>query len=159
MQPKTPDYDSLTQGLRTKSDKIRALARAGVATADIARHLGIRYQHARNVLMESGLHRRLDEAAAKYDARVPARSGDVSAWTNIETAGRMQIPEDVMKTAGIGVGDRVHVRVSDDGIEILSRRAALRRAQAIARKYVPEGVSLVDDLIEERRREAALGNE
>jgi hypothetical protein len=33
-----------------KSEKIRALARQGIATADIARRLGIRYQHAYNVL-------------------------------------------------------------------------------------------------------------
>lgn len=30
----------------------------------------------------------------------------------------------------------------------------MKRAQAIIRQFVPEGVSLVDELIEERRREA-----
>ncbi len=34
----------------TVADKIRALAGAGVARADIARFLGKRYQHVRNVL-------------------------------------------------------------------------------------------------------------
>src|SRR5579862_3315309 len=34
----------------TVADKIRALAAAGVARADIARFLGKRYQHVRNVL-------------------------------------------------------------------------------------------------------------
>ncbi|HKS93017.1 MAG TPA: hypothetical protein VJQ83_13880 [Tepidiformaceae bacterium] len=33
--------------------------------------------------------------------------------------------------------------------------AALRRAQAIARKYIPEGLSLADELMRERRAEAA----
>ncbi|MDH0370009.1 hypothetical protein [Brucella anthropi] len=32
------------------SEDIRALAREGLATAEIARRLGIRYQHAYNVL-------------------------------------------------------------------------------------------------------------
>jgi hypothetical protein len=33
-------------------------------------------------------------------------------------------------------------------------RAALRRAHAIARQFVPDGVSLADELIAERWREA-----
>jgi hypothetical protein len=49
--------------------------------------------------------------------------------------------------------------MSEDGIEILSRRAALKRAHSIARQFVPEGVSLVDELIAERRREAAKNDE
>ena len=36
-----------------------------------------------------------------------------------------------------------------------SRREQLRRASALVRKYVPENVSLVDELIAERRAEAA----
>ena len=36
------------------SEKIRALAREGLATAEIARQLGIRYQHAYNVLKANG---------------------------------------------------------------------------------------------------------
>ena len=35
-----------------KSVKIRRLAAAGIPTADIARHLQIKYQHARNVLIQ-----------------------------------------------------------------------------------------------------------
>lgn len=38
----------------TKSDAIRDLARMGMATAEIARHLGVRYQHAYNVLHRDG---------------------------------------------------------------------------------------------------------
>jgi hypothetical protein len=37
----------------TTSDQIRSLAREGVSTAEIARRLGIRYQHAYNVLHNS----------------------------------------------------------------------------------------------------------
>jgi len=36
-----------------------------------------------------------------------------------------------------------------------TRAAAIKRAQAIARRYVPAGSSLVDELIAERREEAA----
>ncbi|MBR0684659.1 GIY-YIG nuclease family protein [Bradyrhizobium manausense] len=37
----------------TTSDQIRSLAKQGLSTADIARRLGIRYQHAYNVLNKS----------------------------------------------------------------------------------------------------------
>jgi hypothetical protein len=39
----------------TTSDQIRSLAREGLNTAEIARRLGIRYQHAYNVLNNSGV--------------------------------------------------------------------------------------------------------
>ena len=40
----------LTEGYRTKADKMRVLERAGVPRADIARFLGVRYQQVRNTL-------------------------------------------------------------------------------------------------------------
>jgi len=40
------------EGMTTKSAKIRAYAAAGIPTADIARHLQIKYQHVRNVLVQ-----------------------------------------------------------------------------------------------------------
>lgn len=45
--------DDIIKSLETKSAKIRALAAAGFERADIARYLGIRYQHVRNVLLQS----------------------------------------------------------------------------------------------------------
>src|ERR1700760_2772503 len=42
----------LTRGLNSKSDKMRALAKAGYERADIARFLGTRYQFVRNVLIQ-----------------------------------------------------------------------------------------------------------
>jgi len=44
----------ITHGLTTKSAKIRALADAGYDRTEIAKVLGIRYQHVRNVLVDSG---------------------------------------------------------------------------------------------------------
>jgi hypothetical protein len=46
--------NEVTDGLGTKSAKIHALAQAGYDRAEIARALGIRYQHVRNVLVRSG---------------------------------------------------------------------------------------------------------
>lgn len=47
-------------GLVTKSDKIRALDKAGFSRADIARHLDIRYQHVRGVLVREAGHKPAD---------------------------------------------------------------------------------------------------
>jgi bifunctional DNA-binding transcriptional regulator/antitoxin component of YhaV-PrlF toxin-antitoxin module len=156
MFAKAIDFDEVTKGLRTKSDKIRALAREGAATADIARYLGIKYQHARNVLVSSGLHTRRDEQSGETET--DAATGELVAWVRIDALGRLQIPAGLMKAAGLAGDEPVHVGASEDGIEILSRRAALRRAHDIARQFVPEGVSLVDELIAERRREAEREN-
>ncbi len=160
MQTGRSDFDAITKGLRTKSDKIRALAREGAETADIARYLGIRYQHARNVLVGSGLHMRRDAKNANGVTTVePTGSGNPVAWVRIDALGRLQIPADLVRAAGIGGDEPVYLRAGEDGVEILSRRAALKRAHEIAKQFVPEGVSLVNDLIAERRREAALENE
>lgn len=51
----TKTADKITLELSTKSDKIRALDKAGYARADIARYLGIRYQHVRKVLVDEGV--------------------------------------------------------------------------------------------------------
>jgi orotate phosphoribosyltransferase-like protein len=40
-------------GLATKSAKIRYLASIGFSTSEIAKKLDIRYQHARNVLLQN----------------------------------------------------------------------------------------------------------
>ncbi|MBI4922909.1 MAG: AbrB/MazE/SpoVT family DNA-binding domain-containing protein [Devosia nanyangense] len=55
---------------------------------------------------------------------------------------------------GIAEGQTLVGEVSDGELRLMSRDTAVRKAQALVRKYVPEGVSLVDELIAERRAEA-----
>lgn len=50
-----PTFDDVTAGLVTKSDKIRALAKAGYLRTEISSLLGIRYQHVRKVLVDAGM--------------------------------------------------------------------------------------------------------
>lgn len=45
--------------------------------------------------------------------------------------------------------------LADGEAWLTTRREQLRRAQALVRRYVPEGVSLVDELIAKRQAEAA----
>jgi hypothetical protein len=46
---------TVIEGLRTTSDKIRALARADYSRTEISEVLDIRYQHVRNVLVAAGI--------------------------------------------------------------------------------------------------------
>ena len=46
-------------------------------------------------------------------------------------------------------------RLEGGEIKLLTPKAAMLRAQALVRQFVPDDVSLVDELIADRRREAA----
>jgi len=74
----------------------------------------------------------------------------------VAEGGRIVIPADIRKKAGIEIGETVNIEVDeDDSVRISTLRQDLRRAQEEFRKYVPEGLSLVDDLISDRRRDAS----
>jgi AbrB family looped-hinge helix DNA binding protein len=72
----------------------------------------------------------------------------------IGAGGRVVIPASMRNALGMKVGDRVTMRADDNELRIYTFQEASRKASAILRKFIPEGVSLVDELIEERRREA-----
>lgn len=152
MQAESIDFEQVTAGLTTKSDKIRALSRHGVPTAEIARYLDIRYQHARNVLKEAGLHKVAETAkAASREAPVDF------AWVELDSSGKLVVPADLLAAAGLGPG-AVHVRLTGEGLEVLSQQAALARAQSLVAPYRRPGISEVDDFVAERRREAEREN-
>lgn len=69
--------------------------------------------------------------------------------------GRVVIPAAFRKALGINAGDEVVLRLEDDELRITTLKKRLERAQRLVRKYVKPGVSLADELIAERRREAA----
>ena len=68
--------------------------------------------------------------------------------------GRIVIPASYRKALGIKAGDKVILRMEDDELRITTMRQRIERAQRIVRKYVKPGVSLVDELIAERREAA-----
>ena len=67
----------------------------------------------------------------------------------------MVIPAEYRKALGIGPGDEVILVLEDGEVRILTRQRAVKRAQALVRRYVPEGRSLSEELRQERRAEAA----
>jgi hypothetical protein len=56
---------------------------------------------------------------------------------------------------GLEPGDEVVVRIVDGEMRIQPRREAIKEAQAIVRKHIKKGRSLVKELSRERRKEAA----
>lgn len=75
--------------------------------------------------------------------------------TIIREGGRLVIPAAYRKALGLKPGDEVLLTLEDGEIRVVSTRQAIARAQTLLRRYVPEGRSLSEELIQERREEAA----
>jgi hypothetical protein len=158
MQPFQSDVDggqmvAMTSGLPSKSEKIRTLGRAGYSRRQIADFLGVRYQFVRNVLVDA-------ERAAGGKEPDPERSETPKSPQHavrlqVGPNGEVTIPAHLLKGAGSGAGKYLLARFDDDEIRLVTPEATARKIQAAVRKFVPEGVSLVDELLKERRREAA----
>lgn len=141
--------------LPTKSAKIRALAADGVPRADIARKLGIRYQHVRNVLE----HDKTKELRAVGPMAGGSNDASASIKTKLGPDGRVVLPAAFRESLGLKDGDVLFARLENGEIVLLTPKAAMLRAQAIVRRFIPDDVSLVDELIEGRRREAKRESE
>jgi AbrB family looped-hinge helix DNA binding protein len=67
--------------------------------------------------------------------------------------GRVVVPAPIRRQLGIEEGTELLARIEGDGIVLEPRTAALRRLQALF-AHIPRDVSLVDELLAERREEA-----
>ncbi|HEX4160233.1 MAG TPA: hypothetical protein VHY79_17340 [Rhizomicrobium sp.] len=152
--------DALTAGVGTKSEKIRRLGGAGYSRQQIADFLGIRYQHVRNVLIDEE-RRAKSSGGAPPGGRKAIQSGTNASAPDPHRAvrvdigpdGKVRLPRHILDAAGIGPGRHLLVRFDDDEIKLVTPEATTRKIHAWVRKYVPAGVSLVDELREERRHE------
>lgn len=154
--------DKVVAGFSTKSDKIRALNRAGYKRSEIATYVGVRYQFVRNVLVDEA--RRIGGSAAPQPGLAEegrsfeaAQAADVRRAVRIEIGkdGTMTLPPAFLASVGLPEGGVLLARFDDDEIKLVTPEATARKIQAAVRKFVPEGVSLVDELLKERRRETA----
>jgi AbrB family looped-hinge helix DNA binding protein len=68
--------------------------------------------------------------------------------------GRVVIPAAFRRALGINAGDVVLLRVEADELRLTTLKKRIERAQKRARQYLKPGVSLVDELIAERREAA-----
>jgi AbrB family looped-hinge helix DNA binding protein len=71
--------------------------------------------------------------------------------------GRVVIPAEIRQALGLKEGDAVLWELSNGQATITTRAQRIRQAQALVRQHVPAGTSLVDELIADRRQEAARG--
>ena len=72
----------------------------------------------------------------------------------VNANGRIVIPASFRRALGIKVGDEVLLRIEDNELRITSLKHRLARAQRLVRKHVKPGISLVDELIAQRREAA-----
>lgn len=141
----------VAEGQPSISAKIRALDAAGYGRADIARFLGKRYQHVRNVLVR-GLARSESARSRSVSSDAP---GEVESQTiQISADGRIVIPAAMRSAMLIDESGYLTARVVDGELRVLAPKAALSRLRRMARDKVPDGISVVDELIAERRAEA-----
>ena len=75
--------------------------------------------------------------------------------TRISKSGRIVIPVRLRRALDIRAGDEIVMRLEFGSIWLIPLRQAVSLAQKTVRRYVPEGTSLVEALIEARREEAA----
>ncbi len=79
----------------------------------------------------------------------------VEARAKIGEGGRVVIPATYRKALGLKTGDEVILVLGEGEVLLLTPERTIHRAQAIVRRYVPKGRSLVKELLQERREEAS----
>ncbi|WP_293460656.1 hypothetical protein [Phenylobacterium sp.] len=134
--------EEIARDLSTKSEKIRALFRAGVAKADIGRFLGISYQHVYNVLARSKL------VAAHNDQAEPDRDrrrGVCLSRLSLGPENVLNLPPAIVGGLALAVGDDVFVRVDGNQAVLMNRRAAVGWVEA----EIAKGGSQADELVSE----------
>lgn len=153
----TAGMKARTADLKTKSDKIRALGKAGYTRRQIADFLAISYQHVRNVLVDevrrskAGLASRVQPATSAIEPINPPEAVKVELGPD----GRLALPPHICEALALKEGDALWLTLEQDEVRVSTSKAVTRRIRAVVREYVPAGVSLVDELIEERRQETA----
>jgi antitoxin component of MazEF toxin-antitoxin module len=75
--------------------------------------------------------------------------------TIIQKDGGLIIPPAYLKTLRLKLGDEVLLSLEDEEIRIVSTCQAVARAQALVRRYIPKERNLSEELIKDRREQAA----
>lgn len=83
----------------------------------------------------------------------------ISEVTKLTNGNRVVIPRSIRKSLGLKVGDAVTIVLQDNGeVRLLTQKEAVRQAQDLVRQHVDKDRSLVDELLAERREEAAAAS-
>jgi AbrB family looped-hinge helix DNA binding protein len=76
-----------------------------------------------------------------------------TARTKVDRGGRIVLPVEYRRSLGIETGDEVVLVLREGQVRVSTLEHAIKRAQEAVAPYLRNGPSLVDELIEERRRE------
>lgn len=142
--------ERLVRGLSTKSDKIRKLRAEKFTRADVARFLNIRPQFVRNV----EVYDQQRTSASPAQRLTPSPEHESTVKVKLGQNGNIVLPASIRDALSLKEGDTLWLSLEEGEIRLADSHAITKRIQAMVRKFVPEGVSLVDELIAERRREA-----
>jgi len=79
---------------------------------------------------------------------------DQRTTLRVAYGGRIVIPAEVRERLGMGVGTDLVMTIEDDRVTLMNAKAARHRARQLVRRYVKPGVSLSEELMAERKKEA-----
>jgi hypothetical protein len=170
--------EAIANAQATVAGKIRALDAAGVPRADIARFLGKRYQHVRNVLEDDAKANTSRDAGSGYvlghadlsgvreeparfipdeteDRRLIERRRPGIYWLRPRPDGSLVLPREVADALGLTVGRRVFAEMEGETLTLTSADEALRQAQEIVCRVIPPDRDLASELLADRRAEVA----
>lgn len=143
----------------TVSDKIRMLDGAGYPRAEIARLLGKRYQHVRNVLEGDKAQGRPGvrppSAGRSQGVREGASAFDGVVRLDVQADGAVRLPQAILTALGSGTGGVLIAELRPEGLMVLNRDANWSKLDELMRPFRDPQGSVVDELIAERRAEAA----
>ena len=69
--------------------------------------------------------------------------------------GRLVIPAEARQQLHLEEGSDLVIEVDGNGLHIAQLQQTIKQIQVLCRQHVPEGVSVVDELLRERREDAA----
>lgn len=154
----------------TVSDKIRALDAAGFPRAEIARLLGKRYQHVRNVLEGDKVGRGPAPAGVAEEPAVfdhdDGRTANLPPRPEFEDRGRgvfrllirpdgsVLLPPAVLEALELKPGEGVIAHLEGDTLILDGANESLRKIRELIPPWTTGEPLAFEDLIAERRREA-----
>lgn len=99
----------------------------------------------------------VEEGAESFSSRnAKQTAGDETQKFRVSIGpdGKLALPPALMKRYGLEPEDVLIVLAGDYGMVVEPVKLRFKRAQALVRQFVPDDVSLADELIAERREEA-----
>jgi bifunctional DNA-binding transcriptional regulator/antitoxin component of YhaV-PrlF toxin-antitoxin module len=146
---------------RSVADKIRALDAAGFPRAEIARLLGKRYQHVRNVLEAERQQARAKSGRAAAP-RLPPGMGEAGRGLGrvyrltVESDGRLRLPAEAQAALELKPGGVLVCEIGDGEVTVRGTRAAWARIDRLMAPFRrSEGPPASEEFVAERRAEAA----